>query len=136
MTGVLLVTHGTLAEGFRSAVNLIVGNQEQFSIIDLFEGDSVDELPERIRSEISAFENVDNVLVLVDLFGASPFNSAARTVHKMEEIGANVVTGVNLGMLLEVLMQRSAMTLDELSELAVQSGKQGIVSLADMLSKE
>lgn len=136
MTGILLVTHGTLADGFASAVNLIIGEQENFSVLGLFEDDSIDELPERIKSKICAFKDNDDVLVLVDLFGASPFNSAARTIHNMQDLDANVVTGVNLGMLLEVIMQRNSMTLHELSELAIQSGKQGIISLSNMIAKE
>ena len=43
MIGILLVTHGKLAEGFASAIKLIIGEQESFSVIGLFEDDSIDE---------------------------------------------------------------------------------------------
>jgi len=136
MIGILLVTHGTLAEGLKDAAQLIIGERENFSTIGLFTEDSVDALPVRVRQAVSAFENVDGVLILADLFGASPFNAAARAAYKLESTPVNVVTGVNLGMLLEVLMQRESKNVKELSKLAVKSGQQSIVSLAEKMAEE
>ncbi|MCB2209773.1 PTS sugar transporter subunit IIA [bacterium] len=136
MIGILLVTHGTLAKGLKDAVELIIGEQEKLSTIGLFKDDSVDALPKRIESAITELGEIYGVLVLADLFGASPFNASARFTHSFESLPSDVVTGVNLGMLLEVLMQRDSKSITELSELAVKSGQEGIISLAQKVAEK
>ena len=135
MIGILLVTHGTLAEGFKDAAQLIVGEQDNFSTIGLFSEDSVDDLPERIEEAVNNFEDIDGILILADLFGASPFNASARFINTYKAMPANVIAGINLGMLLEVLMQREFMTVSELSDLAMQSGQKGMVSFDQILGE-
>ena len=136
MVGIILITHGKLAGGLRDGVELIIGTQENFSIIGLNKEDSVDDLPQKIENILNEFINLDGVLVFVDLFGASPFNAAARAVHHFQSIPVNVITGVNLGMLLEVVMQREILSIEELSNLAIDTGKKGIQSFSEFMKKE
>lgn len=126
MIGIIVVAHGELADGFSSAVELIIGKQEKFSTIGLNKSDSVDELPKRINTSIQELEPTDGVLIFTDLFGASPFNAAARSAHQSEKIPVNVITGVNLGMLLETIVSREKLSLEELTEFAKSKGIESI----------
>lgn len=133
MVGIIVVAHGKLADGFRSAAELIIGEQKNFQSIGLFESDSIDDLPKKIDASIKGFENVDGVLIFVDLFGASPFNASVKTAHYSEKIPVDVIAGVNLGMLLEVMMLRETQSLEELSKIALKSGTEAIKSFADLI---
>ena len=61
MVGILLIAHGKLAEGLRDGVDLIIGKQENFSIIGLNKEDSVDDLPKKIENKLNEFINLDGI---------------------------------------------------------------------------
>ncbi len=104
MIGVIICTHSLFAEGLKSAAEMIVGEQENLIAITFNNGDSIDLLVEKMTSASAEFESQGIPYVfLVDLFGASPFNAAMlSTVGK----NTSIVSGVNLGFLLELLSQR------------------------------
>lgn len=104
MIGVIICTHSLFAEGLKSAAEMIVGEQENLIAITFNNGDSIDLLVEKMTSASAEFESQSIPYVfLVDLFGASPFNAAMlSTVGK----NTSIVSGVNLGFLLELLSQR------------------------------
>jgi mannose PTS system EIIA component len=132
LIGVVVVTHGKLAEGLLDAMRMIAGEREALSMVSLGETDDVDTLVDRVGDAAAAIDDGDGVLVFVDLFGASPFNASARLALQKRE-GVEVVTGVNLPMLLEVVMSREGMTLAEAADLACQVGAEGIRKLSDTL---
>lgn len=135
MVGILVVCHGKLAEGFQSAASLIVGEREQFSTLALFEGDPIDELPKKIKKEIHALDTGEGVLIFVDLFGASPFNATVKAVSAREGEGVDMITGANLPMLLEALMQREGgCDLPTLSKNVLEAGKNQIKSLSELMA--
>lgn len=138
MIGVLVVTHGKLAQGFRDSVNLIMGAQAQFDTIGLFEGNDFDDFKESIYKKISSLDSGEGVAVLVDLFGASPYNATAANVSKLKEKGHEIrlITGVNLPMLIESLSQRTSnQTLSSFYQMALTSGKDGIKELMTELER-
>lgn len=104
MIGVIICTHSLFAEGLKSAAEMIVGEQENLIAITFNNGDSIDLLVEKMTSASAEFESQGiPYIFLVDLFGASPFNAAMlSTVGK----NTSIVSGVNLGFLLELLSQR------------------------------
>jgi len=133
MINFLVVSHGEMASGIFNAVGLISGDHIGVEIISLKENDSIDEL--EIRIEVAAQklqQTSDGVLIFVDLFGASPFNIAAKVAGKLEHI--EVITGMNLPMLLETILQRETLTLSEAVKLARESGRNGIMILSDLLT--
>ena len=133
MVGVVVVTHGKMAEGLIDAVQMIVGEQEQLESIGLFEMEAVEDLMGKIESALDRVKKEDGALLLVDLPGASPFNASARLGMGADDV--DVVTGVNLPMLAELLVLREGKTLQELVALAKDSGITGIKSLADILNR-
>lgn len=124
MIGVVIVTHYRLAEEFLQALALIVGDVEHVRAIGL---DPTQETPEQMRARIEvALREVDRgegVLVLVDMFGGTPSNLALAFL----EVGkVEVVTGLNLPMLVKVGRPKEGATLAELAELACEYGRRNI----------
>jgi len=129
MVGMLIVTHGRLGEGLLDAMQMIAGPQEKVDFVSLKEGDSIDELKERILSAVKMLDDGSGVLVFVDMFGASPSNAAAYLLNENVE----VITGVNLPMLLEIVSFRESSSLQELSANAMAAGVESIKNLTQLL---
>lgn len=126
MVGIVVVTHGTMADGILDAAAMIVGDLTGVAAVTLKEMDAVEDLMERIRAAIEQVDTGDGTLVLVDLFGASPFNASARLLVGKEKSNLEVITGVNLPMVLEVAMQRSSEDLENLITIAEEAGTSGV----------
>jgi len=129
MVGMLIVTHGRLGEGLLDAMQMIAGPQEKVDSVSLKEGDSIDELKERILNAVKILDDGSGVLVFVDMFGASPSNAAAYLLDENVE----VITGVNLPMLLEIVSFRESNSLQELSANAMTAGVESIKNLTKLL---
>jgi len=135
MINFILISHGDLAKGILDATNLIMGKKEGVIDLALKEEDSVEGLKDRLEEALSTlYPNSDGVLILVDLFGASPFNVAAM-VDESKYPKTDVITGLNLPMFLEVLITRNQNSLSDLSKLAEESGINGIKVLSKIKSK-
>lgn len=132
MINFILVSHGEMANGVFNAVKLISGQHTGIELISLDEGDPIDELQNRIETAVHKLEqSSDGILIAVDLLGASPFNAASRVSVKFEHV--EVISGLNLPMLLETLLQREALSLLEAVQLAQESGQNGIKILSELL---
>jgi len=132
MINFILVSHGQMAAGIMNAAELISGKHKGVEIIGLKESDPIEELNQRVEKAILNLKDCsDGILIMVDLFGASPFNVSSLTSSKFENV--DVITGLNLPMLLETLMQRESMTLTEIVSLAKQSGIDGIKVLSNLI---
>jgi PTS system mannose-specific IIA component len=129
MIGIIVITHGKLAEGFLDAARLIVGKQELVVSISLTEEDSVEWLQQQIEEAIVQIDQGDGILLLVDLPGATPFNISAQLALTREK--TKVITGVNLPMLLEVMLSREMASFDEAAIIAKDSGVVGIKMLPE-----
>lgn len=125
MIGILIVSHGKFAEGLIDAARLISGEQEKIESIGLFEGDNLDDLTAKIEQAITRLDDGSGVIVFVDMFGASPSNIVSRLIDK----NIIAITGVNLPMILEILSLRDSMSLREIADVAINSGKESIINL-------
>jgi mannose/fructose/sorbose-specific phosphotransferase system IIA component len=124
MVGVLILTHGKLADGLKNSVEMIMGQNESFNTLGLYEGDDFSEFKENVLEHISLLDTGEGVLVLVDLFGASPYNSVMFNYQEIKSREKNVrlITGVNLPMVIESLNARNYMKLDQLYEEVMNMG--------------
>jgi PTS system mannose-specific IIA component len=130
--GIVLVSHGGLAAGMLDAMQMIVGEQEAVAHLALHETDDVDTLVDRVGEAVDQVAGEEGTLILVDLFGASPFNASSRlAMSRGRQI--EVLTGLNLPMLVELVIQRDGLTLKEAAALARQSGLGGIRTLSETL---
>jgi mannose/fructose/sorbose-specific phosphotransferase system IIA component len=133
LVGIVIVTHGAMTDGLLDAAHMIVGEQEGMAGVALKESDDIESLMERVAAAVEEVDAGDGVLVLVDVFGASPFNASARLA--MTRDGMEVLTGVSLPMLLELMVQREDQGLQELVEIAREAGTSGIRTLSEALGK-
>ena len=134
MVGILLVSHGQMASGLLDATELIVGEQENIAVIELQEKDAIDELETSIEQAVQKLNSGDGVLILVDLFGASPFNASSRVAVRYSNV--DVITGMNLPMLLETVMNNETSDLEALIEIATNAGLGGVKVLKQLLNNQ
>jgi PTS system mannose-specific IIA component len=134
--GLVLVSHGKLAEGLIDAMQMIAGEQEAVRAVALLETEDIESLIERIQQAVNAVDSGEGVLIFVDLFGASPFNASARLVLASPERPLEVITGVNLPMLVELVVQREGMSLNDAVELVLQVAPESIRRLASIKGLE
>jgi mannose/fructose/sorbose-specific phosphotransferase system IIA component len=122
-----------MTDGLLDAARMIVGEQAGMAGVALRESDDVESLMERVGVAVEEVDVGDGVLVLVDVFGASPFNASARLAMTRE--GMEVLSGVSLPMLLELMVQREDQSLQELVGIAREAGTSGIRTLSEALGK-
>lgn len=138
MVGLLLVTHGDLAKSLLNSAALIMGEAPLIESYGLYHGDDVDELKTKVKAAIQRLNDQsegDGVLVLVDLFGGSPSNATARSLHELgDSVKAECITGVNLPMLLEVATSAQFMSLEDLTKRCLELGPESIVNLCAKLN--
>jgi len=123
-----------MAEGMMDAARMIVGEMEGVVSVSLKEMDAVEDLMGRIETAIKEVEKGDGVLILVDAFGASPFNASARLAMDREDI--EVITGMNLPMLLELAVQREGQNLAAVTQIALEAGTTSIRTLSQTLKND
>jgi len=126
MVGILLVTHGPYATALIESVEMVYGKQEKIESVYLSQGESVEKLQDKINEAINTL-NCEQVLIMVDILGGTPYTAGAI---KLENPNINVITGINMPMLLEILPHRNE-DLKVLSKIAAESGKNGIVDVKE-----
>lgn len=129
MVGLVLVSHSTLAAGMLAAAEMIMGPQEAVAVASLGPAENLDEFLDKLRQAASSVDSGKGTLVLADLFGGSPANTAAY----LAQAGVEVLTGANLPMLLEALGSRGEKQPKELAEAARAAAAEGIMRLGDLL---
>ena len=139
MVGILMVSHGRMAEGIADSLYMIVGKIEQLDYLGLFEGTDFEEFKETMHDKLVKLDTGDGVVVMTDLFGASPYNAAAGNMNTWMKEGHRVrlLTGMNLPMVIEAVSQRfSEVTLDQLYPAIMETAKAEIKELMHDLGLE
>lgn len=124
MKHLILTAHGTLANSYKETAAMIAGTQAACKIETLCMSaeKSMDELVEEAKQILE--KDVDGeYLILADLYGASPCNSCMLAFRAANY---RVVTGMNLGMVLELLLMLENTSLEELSKIGAEVGKSGV----------
>jgi len=121
VVNLVVCTHGKFSEELVRASEMMFGKQDNLQCITFEPGESVDGLVEKYENSIRNFDDQEEILFLVDLFGGSPYNAACRIAAGNERM--DVVTGVNLPMLLETYVSRSVASLPELVNAAINAGR-------------
>jgi PTS system ascorbate-specific IIA component len=124
MIGVLIVTHGEIGRALLESASQILGNaQTQTATLSVWRQDDPDDLVLRAREILDQIDAGDGVLVLTDIFGATPGNVVSRL---LEDGRVEGVSGVSLPMLLRVLASRNG-SLSAAVQRAVSGGAEGVV---------
>ena len=128
MATILVLTHGPLAQGLMGSARMILGDQAHAEVLSFEPGEGPEDLAERLREVCSRADG--GLLCLADIQGGTPARTAASLVTTQD---IEVVCGVNLPMLLEVLSLADGMSLAELTSLAVSAGRGSVVDLGASL---
>ena len=128
--GVVLVTHYQIGKEFLHAVRLIVPNTPDFLTVSIDPKQSVDEMRQLIERTLKQADRGAGVLVLTDMFGGTPSNMSLSFV---EETGVEVVTGLNLPMLIKLATLSEEKTLEELAKLIKSYGQRNISVASEIL---
>jgi len=128
--GVVLVTHHQLGEEFLRALRLIVPDSPNFRAVSIEPDQSVDEMREAIAKELKVAETGGGVLILTDMFGGTPSNIS---LSFMKEQRVEVVTGINLPMLIKLATMREEPPLEELAAFIKSYGQRNISVASEIL---
>jgi PTS system mannose-specific IIA component len=129
MIGLLIVTHCDLGKELVNAAEFIVGKLEAVETVSINEASDSERILKMIEAKISALDQGEGVLILTDMFGGTPSN---LSLSFLEKDSIEVLTGVNLPMIIAIAQNRNRLKLDELAEKAQEAGKMSI-SLAGKL---
>lgn len=120
MIGLVLVTHGRLAEEFVAATEHVVGPQPHVSAVCIGPDDDMEQRRQDILDAIAATDEGDGVIVLTDMFGGTPSNLA---ISIMDRANVEVIAGVNLPMLIKLASVRSGQDLRSAVASAQEAGR-------------
>ena len=133
MLGVVVVTHGQLATELVNAAEMIVGDLPQFAAVSIGWHDDVEQAREEIAQAIARLDGGEGVIVLTDMFGGTPSNLA---MSLLEEGRVEVVTGVNLPILIKLANLREMVGLREVARRVREDGRNAIWVASDLLQGE
>ena len=130
MIGLVLVTHGRLAEELRSAMEHVVGAQRGVATVCIGPDDDIEGRRTEIRRCINTVDTGDGVVLLTDMFGGTPSNLA---ISQMDREGVEVIAGVNLPMLVKLAKVRSNQPLADAVDCAQTAGRKYIAAASHVL---
>jgi len=131
MVGILIVTHGSLAQELLETTKIIVGKGIDHLIpISVGWNDDMADIQKIISTAIAKVDQGDGVLILTDMFGGTPSNISLSFLSEKVEI----ITGVNLPMLIKIMNVGERYKLKELAHLIHEQGKKSIYLASEILS--
>ena len=131
MIGVVVVTHGQLANELVNAAEMIVGDLPRFTAVSIGWHDDVNDAREDIAQAIARVRGEEGVLLLTDMFGGTPSN-LGMTFLETDKL--EVITGVNLPMLIKLARPQPGMDLQALAHEMREHGRNAIWVASDLLT--
>ena len=128
--GLVLVTHGNLAQEFISAMQHVVGKQDKIEAVCIGPEDDMEMRRAEILEKVSKVDSGSGVVVLTDMFGGTPSNLA---ISIMDRANVEILAGMNLPMLIKIASLRKDKTMKETVEGAQEAGKKYINIASQLL---
>jgi len=133
MIGVVIVTHCRLAEELIAAARLVIGEElKQFQPVAIGPSEGTEDIREKIIGAIRKVDEGQGVLILTDMYGGTPSNIS---LSFLEERKIEVITGVNLPMLLKLATHHNDMDLEKLAVFITDYGQRNINLASEVLKK-
>ncbi len=133
MVGVIVITHCRLGEELIAAARLVVGEElRQFQSVSIDPREGSEEIREKIIAAIRKVEGGQGILILTDMYGGTPSNIS---LSFLEEKKIEVITGVNLPMLLKLATYQDNMDLESLAAYITDYGQRNINLASEVLKK-
>lgn len=129
MIGVILTSHGKMAQGMSDTAQIFFGSDiKQFGFLGLDNQDDIQLYKEKLYKLIKNVDDGDGVVVLTDVLGGTPCNTASALANDKIQ----VISGMNIPILLEILTQRNQIC-DDIPQLII-SAKDGIVWINELIA--
>jgi len=132
MISVIVITHGQFGQELLRTAQDIVGRQEAVAALSVTPEMGPENVTQALTETIDRMGSADGTLILVDMLGGTPCNTA---LLKTRNLSAEVVTGVNLYMVLSSFTHRDKMDVKTLAGKVAEDGKRAIVLAKDLLMK-
>lgn len=132
MIGMILVTHGKLAEEFVNAMEHVVGRQQAVATVCIGPSDDMERRRREIADKITKVDSGEGVIILTDLFGGTPSNLA---ISLMKAGKVEVIAGINLPMLIRLAKARCSMPVHEAAITAREAGRNYITVASEYLDQ-
>jgi PTS system mannose-specific IIA component len=133
MIGMILVTHGKLAEHFIDAMEHVVGKQEAVATICIGPNDDMEQRRADIADAIKAVDDGQGAIILTDLFGGTPSNLA---ISLLDTGHIEVIAGINLPMLIRLAGARKSMNVVDAVNAAQTAGRNYITVASEFLGQD
>lgn len=133
MIGIVIVTHGKLAEAFVSVTEHVVGKQAQMIAIGIEPEDDAELAREKIVNAIAEVNTGQGVVILTDMFGGTPSNLA---ISVMKTDGVEVIAGVNLPMTIKLASVRGKVSLEDAVNQAQEAARKYINVAGNLLANK
>jgi PTS system mannose-specific IIA component len=130
MIGVLIVSHGVLAEALISEVQSLTGNLQSVRGVSIQPQEDQKTIRNRIEEQMAEVDDGDGIMILTDVLGGTPTNLTLPFLRKQD---VQVVTGVNIPMLLALSSYRRERSLEALCALVKKSGRRSIITVKGSL---
>lgn len=133
MNGVIFTAHGHFSSGLYSGLKFIAGELDNVKTVDFLDEDGLNGLDKKISEALLSLKECDNIIILTDLAGGTPFNRSVILTSEMNNV--KVIGGTNFQMLYTAAFDTST-DLDELSKAVLDSGHEGITCYKAPVEKE
>ena len=133
MIGLVVVSHGKLAQEFIAATEHVVGKQKNLKAICIEPEDDMEKRREDILAAVKEVDDGGGVAILTDMFGGTPSNLA---ISIMGKVPVEVIAGINLPMIVKLATIRSTVPLNEAVLVAQEAGRKYINVASNLLSRE
>jgi PTS system mannose-specific IIA component len=133
LIGIAIITHGHFGEELLRTAQEIVGRQEQVQAFSVTSETGIENVGRFIEDSYQQLHSTGGVLYFVDMLGGTPCNA---TLLKTKDLQAEIVTGINLYMLISAFTHRSHLDLRALALKAAEDGKRAISLPKDLLAKK
>ncbi len=133
MIGTIIITHGDLGKQLLKTTENILGPQKGVHTISLYYEESIEQIKQKISEAVKQVEAEDGVIIFTDMIGGTPTNTSLSLAQKEK---LEIITGVNLPMLLEFFSCREVMSLQELTDKLCRTGRNSIVNIKEIFLKK
>jgi PTS system mannose-specific IIA component len=133
MIKIIIITHGQLGDEFYKTAESIVGKQEETLVLSLGSHEGLTSLHQRTGDTLKDVENSDGALILTDMLGGTPCNACLPFSNNDK---VEIVSGVNLYMLLSAFINRKNMPVKELAAKVISDGQKNIANAKDLFLKK
>ena len=131
MKGILLVSHGKMAEGMIDSLQMFFGeNIPQLDFLSVKMDTGAEDFKNAVVQKIEELDSGDGVVIFADVLGGTPFNQSAQLLSERVDL----ITGMNLGMLMDYLGSREYEDFD--ADALVEKGKSAIINTKALMNAE